>query len=430
IQQIRRQRKTAKRGLKRAIKTLKRTKKPYASATRILRVRAARLRDAEARFPDPADAPDPENWKAKMIRLRRELRLAQDRRRSVGTRIRITTRNRNARRRQLTSLKRTGRVAISRRDSAAGALGGLIVQMTRLAQQRATRWTDVRLNDGPTAFEWPSTGTISQPFGCTGFPLNPPRGSCRYFHRGIDIVSGYGSAVRAAAAGVVAYVGWNPWDRGERAFIVVIGHPGGYVTRYAHIVASRKVRVGQFVRKGQIIARMGSTGKSTGTHVHMELLKGTTPLNPVAYLPTGVVKVREHSDKKGKASRRKASRGASSDRKKTARSKRKSSTASRPSNDAIDETVICRTVTDATEDPDAPTDEAALFEYAAAGMLVLPASIEEACVPEETSPDAPIADETPVGAVPGTPPSGPAGSAEARSSAVRLPIRGTSPLPQ
>ncbi len=86
--------------------------------------------------------------------------------------------------------------------------------------------------------------------------------------------------MRASASGYVAYVGWNPWDRGRRAFIVIIGHAGGYETIYAHMLPIRKVRAGQFVRTGQTIGRAGSTGHSTGPHVHWEVSKGFVTRNP------------------------------------------------------------------------------------------------------------------------------------------------------
>ena len=319
LAKIGRERTRTVRKVKRTTRIIKRTNKRYKAATRILRIRVDRLNQAEARYPDPSQAPDPENWSAKIKAMRRDVSKAEDQRRGLGNRLRITARTRNARQRQLRALRRKRDAAAVRRDAAEGALAARIVQMTSLAQQRSARQTDVRLTDSGDTFAWPSPGVITQPFGCTGFRLNPSRGSCRHFHDGIDMVSGYGSAVRAAAVraaavGVVAYVGWNPWDVRERAFIVVVGHSGGYVTRYGHLVPSRKVRAGQLVRKGQIIGKMGNTGNSTGTHLHMELLQYTTPLDPVAYLPGGVVEIRQSKDpdrKKSKKSRKSKQRSRS-----------------------------------------------------------------------------------------------------------------------
>jgi hypothetical protein len=171
--------------------------------------------------------------------------------------------------------------------------------------------TDVRLA-AHSSFSWPAVGRISQTYGCTGFYLNPPRGSCRHFHDGLDIVSGYGSRIHTAADGVVAYAGWNPWDEGGRAWIMVVSHPNGYVTRYGHLIPGALVNVGQFVRQGEAIGKMGSTGKSTGTHLHFELLQGSSPLNPFAYLPAGMVTMKPAKErgKHGKGKHKRGGHGA------------------------------------------------------------------------------------------------------------------------
>jgi murein DD-endopeptidase MepM/ murein hydrolase activator NlpD len=77
--------------------------------------------------------------------------------------------------------------------------------------------------------------------------------------------------VRASAAGYVAYVGWNPWDRGRRAFVVIIAHRRGYESIYAHLKPQRNVRAGQRVRRGQVIGVVGLTGHTSGAHVHWEV---------------------------------------------------------------------------------------------------------------------------------------------------------------
>jgi hypothetical protein len=157
--------------------------------------------------------------------------------------------------------------------------------MTRLAQDRVAVQVDVELTRDGSTFSWPADGRISQRYGCTGFRLNRSRGSCANFHDGIDIANVAGTPVRAMAAGVIAFVGWSPFDTRRRAFIVVVAHPGGLISRYAHMLPIRRVRVGQVVRKGELIARMGNTGNSTGSHLHVELLRGWTSLDPNVYLP-------------------------------------------------------------------------------------------------------------------------------------------------
>jgi murein DD-endopeptidase MepM/ murein hydrolase activator NlpD len=184
---------------------------------------------------------------------------------------------------RVTALGRSRGAAIGRREYAEAVLQSRILSMSSLAQRRLARQTDIK-NAAAHGFAWPAWGRISQRYGCTGFRLNPPRGSCRHFHDGIDIVSYRGAPIRAAAVGVVTYVGWNPWDEGGRAFMVMLAHPGGYETLYGHLLSSRRVRVGQVVRKGQIIGYMGSTGRSTGTHLHFEVRRGRTTYNPLAFL--------------------------------------------------------------------------------------------------------------------------------------------------
>lgn len=118
--------------------------------------------------------------------------------------------------------------------------------------------------------QWPMAGTVTQPFGCTGFSWEPANGSCPGFHSGIDIVSpdGAGAPVRAAGAGRVVYVGWNYADGPDPAWIVIIAHSSNLTTWYAHMQPRYPVRAGQIVSKGQVIGYEGSTGRSTGAHLH------------------------------------------------------------------------------------------------------------------------------------------------------------------
>jgi len=134
---------------------------------------------------------------------------------------------------------------------------------------------------------WPTTGRVTQPYGCTGFKMEPPYGSCRHFHKGIDIANDYGTKIRAASSGVVTYVGYNPYDPSCcRAWIVTIKHDNGLVGWYAHM---KPVRVsgatkGNRVKAGQLIGYMASTGMATGVHLHFGLMRGGTPVNPKNYI--------------------------------------------------------------------------------------------------------------------------------------------------
>lgn len=98
-------------------------------------------------------------------------------------------------------------------------------------------------------------------------------------HEGLDFAGKRGSPVVAVAAGSVIWSG----PRDGYGNLVEIDHGHGFVTRYGHN-SRNLVRVGQLVRKGQQIARMGSSGRSTGPHVHFEVLRENQPVNPLRYL--------------------------------------------------------------------------------------------------------------------------------------------------
>ena len=98
-------------------------------------------------------------------------------------------------------------------------------------------------------------------------------------HKGIDIASREGSAILAVADGVVSWAG----ERNGYGTLVEIRHGSGYVTRYGHNRQSM-VEAGDTVRKGEVIALMGSSGRSTGPHVHVEVIHNGKQVNPVKYL--------------------------------------------------------------------------------------------------------------------------------------------------
>ncbi|MEO1429492.1 MAG: peptidoglycan DD-metalloendopeptidase family protein [Cyanobacteria bacterium J06633_8] len=121
-------------------------------------------------------------------------------------------------------------------------------------------------------FVWPAKGVFTSGFG--------PRWG--RMHKGIDIAAPTGTPIHAAADGVVVSAGWN---RGGYGKLVDIRHPDGTLTRYAHN-SKIVVRKGQRVQQGQRISLMGSTGFSTGPHLHFEIRKGgKKAVNPVALLP-------------------------------------------------------------------------------------------------------------------------------------------------
>ena len=135
-------------------------------------------------------------------------------------------------------------------------------------------------------FRWPMRGSISQDYGCTGFGWEPKIGDCNGFHQGIDLVAPYGTPVRAAAAGRVAYVGWNYADGADPAWIVIIAHSSNLETWYAHMQdrTPRGIRTGARVKAGQVIGYEGNTGRSTGAHLHWAVRRNGTFVNPRLFL--------------------------------------------------------------------------------------------------------------------------------------------------
>jgi murein DD-endopeptidase MepM/ murein hydrolase activator NlpD len=121
-------------------------------------------------------------------------------------------------------------------------------------------------------FIWPCSGYISSNYG---YRMAPFAGS-RQFHSGIDIGSSMGSPVRAAMAGRVTQVGANDYSWGN---FVVITHHSGYRTFYAHMNVVR-VKSGAYVQTGERIGDIGSTGLSTGPHLHFTVYKNGVTVNP------------------------------------------------------------------------------------------------------------------------------------------------------
>jgi len=124
-------------------------------------------------------------------------------------------------------------------------------------------------------FKWPvpSVFRITSKFGPRIDPIEFLDG----FHTGLDIGGGKGTNVVSAQDGVVVRAGWS----GNYGKAVFIRHEN-YITRYCHL-SRISVKEGCEVKKGEIIGKIGSTGKSTGPHLHFEIRKGNTPLDPLAF---------------------------------------------------------------------------------------------------------------------------------------------------
>jgi len=125
---------------------------------------------------------------------------------------------------------------------------------------------------------WPAEGRITSRFG---YRVHPLRFSSEY-HSGVDIANDAGTPLLVTADGVVRHTGWIS----GYGIAVLVDHGFGYSTLYGHMTESL-VREGDAVKRGQRIGLMGTTGTSTGSHVHYEVLEGGVPKNPERYFNAG-----------------------------------------------------------------------------------------------------------------------------------------------
>ncbi|MDR2096617.1 MAG: M23 family metallopeptidase [Treponema sp.] len=127
-------------------------------------------------------------------------------------------------------------------------------------------------------FSWPLKGHITSLYGYRSNPFNP-KDSMRQFHSGIDIAAVAGTPVKAAQSGRVSTVSYDA----SFGNYVVISHHSGYRTLYAHMSVTR-VKAGALVAAGQRIGDVGSTGRSTGPHLHFTVYKNGVTVNPYNFL--------------------------------------------------------------------------------------------------------------------------------------------------
>lgn len=161
------------------------------------------------------------------------------------------------------------------------SLVALEIKMNQL-EKNIKAYETVLRERGYTPSVWPVVGKLESGFGGR---RNPFGASSFEFHSGQDIDAKTGDPVVAGASGKVTFTGWqNGYGQ-----LVVIDHGGGLTTRYGHL-SHIDIGNGQAVERGQFIGRVGSTGRSTGPHLHYEIRINDQPVNPLQYLLTSAVR--------------------------------------------------------------------------------------------------------------------------------------------
>ena len=127
-----------------------------------------------------------------------------------------------------------------------------------------------------TPRDWPTHGRLTSLFGIRKDPMQDGEGE---FHRGLDIANALGTPVKVTADGVVRIASWQ----GGYGRLVVVDHGHGYRTFYGHN-SQLLVKVGDVVKRGQVISYMGTSGRSTGYHLHYEVWKNGQVVNPMKYV--------------------------------------------------------------------------------------------------------------------------------------------------
>jgi murein DD-endopeptidase MepM/ murein hydrolase activator NlpD len=163
----------------------------------------------------------------------------------------------------------------------ANSLAALEGKMNQL-ERNIKAYENILRERGYTPSVWPVVGKLESGFGGR---RNPFGGSSYEFHSGQDIDAQIGDPVVAGASGNVTFVGWqNGYGQ-----LIVIDHGGGLTSRYGHLSHIDVVQ-GQTVQRAQFIGRVGSTGRSTGPHLHYEIRINDEPVNPLQYLLTSSTK--------------------------------------------------------------------------------------------------------------------------------------------
>jgi murein DD-endopeptidase MepM/ murein hydrolase activator NlpD len=154
-------------------------------------------------------------------------------------------------------------------------LATLAAKMRRI-EEDISAYEAILRQRGYTPTLWPVQGTLEGGFGGR---RNPFSGVGYEFHSGQDIEADWGAPVVSGAAGRVSFIGWqNGYGQ-----LVVVDHGGGLTTKYGHL-SHIDVQLDQTVDRGQLLGKVGSTGRSTGPHLHYEVRINDQPVNPLPYL--------------------------------------------------------------------------------------------------------------------------------------------------
>lgn len=196
-----------------------------------------------------------------------------------GARLQAVTAETEARQREMEMQERAKRSALARLQEERAAFERMVRELeedsrqleTLIRRRQGAMPRSVALARSLAGFIWPARGVFTSGFGIRRHPIF----RIRRMHTGQDIAAPYGTPVQAAADGRVIYTGWF----GGYGKIVVIDHGDGLSTLYAHLSAIL-TRPGADVRRGHVVGRIGSTGYSTGPHVHFEVRVQGRPIDP------------------------------------------------------------------------------------------------------------------------------------------------------